>query len=113
MGLRQSIFDDPSGSDDTGSVFVFQSWSECFVDELDHAGPIFLRQYEMVQFTVGADAIIIDKCKEHGFRYGEDDLVYLFHLSRNFWRARGQLPIIDVRFWSGQERFGHLVHLMH
>jgi|SRR5260370_39461039 hypothetical protein len=63
----------------------------------------------MVQITIGSDASIIDKGKEHGLRHGEDGLVYLFHLGREFRRACGQLAVIDARFWSLQERFGHLV----
>ena len=56
----------------------------------------------MVQLPVATDMIFVDKRKEHGFGYSEDDLVYLFHLSRNFWPTRGQLAVID--FGSGPAR---------
>jgi|SRR6266404_1997461 hypothetical protein len=50
----------------------------------------------MVQITIGSDASIIDKRKEHSLRHSEDALVYLFHLGRKLWRTRGQLAIATL-----------------
>ena len=67
----------------------------------------------MVQFTIDADASIVDERREHRLRHSEDVLVYLFDLSREFWCTRGYFAVIDARFWTRQERFGHLIHLLH
>jgi hypothetical protein len=54
----------------------------------------------MVQFTVGSDASIIDKRKEHSLRHSEDALVYPFDLSRKLWRTRGQTEKLKTALGS-------------
>jgi hypothetical protein len=50
----------------------------------------------VVQITIGSDATLIDKRKEHSLRHSEDALVYLFDLSRKLWRARIAASLLQL-----------------